>query len=429
MKSLVMRSNAEFEALEKDLENARNLVQEQNTILSRIAEAGLELSTIVGTTPKEAGGDWIILSNGVHALNNGYDIGDTVLCYPKTGQVVERVGRPTTGPLTTIKAVRDEGTVEIMVGQERRIIHSGYVSNLECGDVVMVDQQHTVVLALIEKAKKSKLTVDPVTWDEIGGNEEAKLLLREAIEFPHKYPILWASYGKKPVAGILLFGAPGNGKTLLGRAVATALGSAEGFISVKGPEVLDPYVGVSEQNVRDLFARAKAHKQETGNRAVIFIDEAEALLTTRSNHHNYMGQTIVPTFLTEMQGLEGSSAIVILSTNRRDMLDPAVIRDGRIDFKVEVKPPTRTEGPQIFDIHMGRKPIKVGHHRENIIGWATEQLYGLGLKVSGAMIEGCVNKAVTSAIRRDMATGAKASGLCEADFTWAVEQINRQEAA
>jgi len=143
------------------------------------------------------------------------------------------------------------------------------------------------------------------------------------------------------------------GKTMLGKAVATAMavdGDGSGFIYVKAAEVLNRFVGASEAAIRGLFARARAHKEKTGNPAVIFIDEADALLGSREGHGLTMAitQTVVPMFLAEMDGLEDSGAFVILSTNRPDSLDPAILRDGRMDVHVHIDRPDIESTNKIF---------------------------------------------------------------------------------
>ena len=214
----------------------------------------------------------------------------------------------------------------------------------------------------------------------------------------------------------------------MGKASATSIGAEDGFISIKGPEVLDPYVGVAEANVRSAFIKARAYKEVAGRPAVIFIDEAEALLTARGRQYNHMGQTIVPTFLTEMDGIDDSSAIVILSTNRDDMLDPAITRDERIDFQVEVKRPLINEAKEIMFIHLNGKPIAPKHDNIGLIELATEELYlHTHLPFSGALLAGCVHKAVAHALQRDIANNGKITGLSPVDFEWATQQIIKQD--
>lgn len=439
-------NNEQIKTLNDKLKQNQELIEAQGkqisemlTFIERVGSAGLEPAIVTGFE-----GKYVILNNGRFAINpnSGLITGSSVLIYPKTGQVVESTpllwGQG--GSIVSVEKVQDNGTLLVRIGGEQRIVVQGFCmgymgyADVEAGDKVLVDQHGVICLALIERAQKEQVAA-PVYWDQIGGQAEAKRLLREAIEEPYLYPELYAAYGKGIAAGGLLWGPPGCGKTLLARAVATAIGDPKGFISVAGPELLNSFVGESEAGIRACFNRAEAFKGKTGKPAVIFIDEAEALLSTRNNPHNFMGQTVVPQFLTMMQGLKPSSAIVLLSTNRPDMIDPAIIREGRISFKVEIAKPDIVDAREIFNIHIGGRPIKEGSDREGIIDHAVIGLYAHEkLPHSGALIEGCVNKALTSALRRDLELTPKGkkhrvSGLCEEDFTWGIERLVEEAAA
>jgi len=399
------------------------LIKGFETEFERMGQAGLECTAVVSVSDKHA-----ILANGIYAINNNYKPGQNVLVWPRTGQVVEVLPDiPLIGELSVIDKVLSGPSVEIRVKGERRLVAKGKMTQLKNGDVVLLDPLQKVVQALFERIPSTPKVAKPITWKDIGGNVEAKERLIEAIELPNKHPKLYKAYTQRNTKGILLKGEPGCGKTLLGKASATSIGSEDGFISIKGPEVLDPYVGVAEANVRSAFIKARAFKEVTGRPAVIFIDEAESLLTARGRQHNYMGQTIVPTFLTEMDGLDDSSAIVILSTNRPDMLDPAITRDERIDYHVEVNRPDINDAKEIMIIHLNNKPIAPKHDGMGLIEMATEELYRHPhLPFSGALLAGCVHKAVAHALKRDIADN-KLTGLSPVDFEWATTQIIKQE--
>lgn len=411
------------------LKEATETIKELQGTLERLSEAGLTLTSVIAVEGKFA----ITGKDGgfTYATNiTGCKSGDTVLVHPMTGQIVQKIPAPMLGDIHTISAVK-KGMIELHLQNETRIISPGKFGDLKQGDKVLLDPYHKVVLHIVERAKLGKpAAIKKITWDDVGGHTEAKQLLREAIELPYKHPKVFQHYGKRAPKGMLFYGPPGCGKTLLGKAVASAIDADGAFISIKGPEILNEFVGVSERAVRDMFQRARNHKSATGKPAVIFVDEADSLLTVRGKHGNYMGQTLIPAFLTEMDGLEDSSAMVILSTNRADTLDPAVIREGRIDHKIEIKRPSLREAKDIFSIHMNGTPIVHGADRDGLVTYAAERLYepvnGRALPHSGALIAGCVDKATTAAIRRDLATG-RPSGLCRADFTWATDQIKQQE--
>jgi len=228
-------------------------------------------------------------------------------------------------------------------------------------------------------------------------------------------------------------GPPGCGKTMLARAVATSVGADQGgFLTIKGPEVLDPYVGVTEQTIRAIFQQAREYKATHNREAVIFVDEAESLLAKRGAWGNYMGQTVVPTFLTEMDGLEESCALVVLATNRADQLDPAVIRDGRIDHKIDVARPTVEEAADIFAIYLASLPVQSAVGRGMLAEQAADVLYSVHnkhLPHSGAMIAGIVEKAASFAIHRAIEQRKRDGAIIQDDLLRAIEQVRRQEAS
>lgn len=317
---------------------------------------------------------------------------------------------------------------------------------IEAGDTVVLDR-HGVLLRKSEAKKVHEVENPHVLWDDIGGLEEAKRELIEALEMPFRNSATLEKYGKKPLRGVLLYGPPGCGKTMLGKAAATAMSSLHGeaaaktgFFYVKGPEVLSKWVGETESNIRGLFARAQSFKKRTNVPAVIFIDEAEALLTSRSHSGTVetLSKMTVPTFLSEMDGLNESAAIVLLSTNRPDVLDPAIVRDGRIDRKVKVTRPDKASAAKIFESHLRKVPRACEESVRALATMASEEMFSdkhrlyevktakgdatMTLRdiVSGAMIAGVVDKATSIAMHRDMASKKRNIGLLQEDLLSAV---------
>jgi len=193
----------------------------------------------------------------------------------------------------------------------------------------------------------------PETWEDVGGLEEAKQLLRETIEWPLKYPNIYKHMDAKPPRGILLYGLPGTGKTLIAKALAHE--SEVNFISVKGPEFLSKWVGESEKAVRETFRKARSAAP-----CIIFLDEIDAIAPLRGSSAgtSQVTERVISQLLTEMDGLEAlNNVIIIAATNRPDIIDPALLRAGRFGRHIEVPLPDLNTREKIFEIHMKDKPV------------------------------------------------------------------------
>ncbi len=209
-------------------------------------------------------------------------------------------------------------------------------------------------LKLIEPSAMREVLVEipKVTWNDVGGLEGAKQELREAIEWPLKYPDLFRATGIKPPKGVLLYGPPGTGKTLLAKAVANEANA--NFISVKGPELLSKWVGESEKHVREMFRKAKQVAP-----CILFFDEIDALAPRRGmGADSHVTERVVSQLLTELDGIEElKDVFVIAATNRPDMIDPALLRPGRIERHIYIPPPDKDGRKEIFKIHLRGKPL------------------------------------------------------------------------
>lgn len=318
------------------------------------------------------------------------------------------------------------------------------------GDRVIVSGIH--ILRNLGKDDSTQVQTNTgVTWNDIGGLDDAKAQLQEAIVLPFQHPDLYKHYNKKAIKGIMLYGPPGNGKTMLGKAAATELqnlhgtDNASGFLYVKGPEILSKWVGMAELNIRNLFAAAKQFKKDTGQPAVVFIDEADAILGKRgSGVSSDMEKTIVPMFLAEMDGLEETSALVILATNRPDTLDPAVVREGRIDRKINVGRPDAETAAKVLAVHLMNVPMAQSTTRKDIAEFAAKEvfnerfgLYEMETKTkesvvmhlsdlaSGAMLAGVVDQATTRAMMRDLENDTR-TGISREDVAEAIQLIYEQ---
>ncbi len=195
--------------------------------------------------------------------------------------------------------------------------------------------------------------VPDVKWSDVGGLEDIKEELKEAVEWPLKYSDLFKKAGTNPPKGILLYGVPGTGKTLLGKAVATE--SGVNFISVKGPSLVSKYVGESEKAIREVFKIAKQ-----ASPTILFFDEIDSVVPRRgsSSTDAHVTERVISQFLTEMDGIEELKGVVVLAaTNRLDMVDPAILRSGRFDILFELPKPDEKTREEIFKIHTKNKPL------------------------------------------------------------------------
>ena len=195
--------------------------------------------------------------------------------------------------------------------------------------------------------------IPDVSWDQIGGLEDVKEELREAVEWPLKYPDLFAQLNASPPKGLLLYGPPGTGKTLLAKAVAHE--SESNFISVKGPELLNKFVGESEKAVREVFRKARQ-----ASPCIIFFDEIDSVAPVRGSGGGdaHVTERVISQFLTEMDGLEElRNVVIIAATNRPDIIDSALLRPGRFDRLLFVPPPDLEARRQIFKIHTRKTPL------------------------------------------------------------------------
>lgn len=336
---------------------------------------------------------------------------------------------------------------------------------LSVGDHLLYDVRSGYVLEKLPKSEIEEVVLEEipdVTYDHIGGLEEQIELVRDAVELPFLHPEVFAEHKLLPPKGILLYGPPGCGKTLIAKAVAASiarkLGDRSGremrsfFLHVKGPELLNKYVGESERQIREVFKKAK-ERAEAGHPVIVFFDEMDALFRTRgSGISSDMEATIVPQFLSEIDGVERlRNVIVIGASNRQDLLDPAILRAGRLDIKIKIERPDKKAAVKIFHKYLTQDlpyhPEELERNEgdsakvaERLIHESVEEMYSVReenkfLEVtyangeketfffkdfsSGAMIEGVVSRAKKHAIKRMLESGVK--GLKQEDLIRAIK--------
>jgi transitional endoplasmic reticulum ATPase len=253
---------------------------------------------------------------------------------------------------------------------------------------VTMDDFRTALKEIEPSAIREVYTEVPdVSWDEVGGLAEAKQALREAVEWPLLYPEYFEQTGTQPPRGVLLYGPPGTGKTLLAQALASE--SEINFISVKGPELLNKWVGESEKAVREIFKKARQ-----ASPCIIFFDEIDALAPVRGARLNDgVSDRVVAQLLAEMDGVEGTKGLVMIAaTNRPEMVDPALLRPGRFDVKIRIGRPDAEARRAILEVHTAKKPIADRAIVESLV----PRTKGL----VGADLAALCNRAALNAIRR-----------------------------
>ena len=371
------------------------------------------------------------------------------------------------GEVVRVKELLDDTRVLVtMRADEEKVVelaHYLQADQVKPGDLVRLDARTGHLYERLEDTEVHDLLLEEVpniTYQQIGGLQAQVESLQDAIELPYLYPEEFRSHQLEPPKGVLLYGPPGCGKTLLAKAMANNLArrmeehtghKTRGyFINIKGPELLDKYVGETERKIREIFKRAK-EKADEGMPVVIFFDEMDALFRTRgSGISSDVESSIVPQFLSEIDGVEGlHNVIVIGASNRQDLIDPAVLRPGRMNIKIKIDRPDREASRDVFgkyltpDLPLAAEDEKTAGSKEAAVAAMTEVAigemfaatedkkflevtYANGEKetlyfkdfVSGAMIENIVSRAKKLALKRALAGGPR--GISTADVLAAV---------
>jgi proteasome-associated ATPase len=276
------------------------------------------------------------------------------------------------GDIVTLKEVLEDGERALVVGHtdEERVVKLAQPLlgiTLRAGDALLLEPRSGYVYEVVPKSEVEELILEEVPdvdYTRIGGLGSQIELIRDAVELPYLYPDLFREHELRPPKGVLLYGPPGTGKTLIAKAVANSLakkvaevtGKPAGksfFLNIKGPELLNKYVGETERHIRLVFQRAR-EKASEGAPVIVFFDEMDSLFRTRgSGVSSDVENTIVPQLLSEIDGVEGlENVIVIGASNREDMIDPAILRPGRLDVKIKIERPDAEAAKDIFSKYL-----------------------------------------------------------------------------
>lgn len=386
----------------------------------------------------------------------GLKVGEPVKVHPETRAIISRGYDFNAGNICRVVAL-GEGLVEVNSNKgESRSVFNPHEFTLEEGDRVICDTNLFYIMKKLPRDARERYKVKPqlnITWDSVGGLEKAKEELKDALELPFLHPNLFSYYHVDPLRGVLLYGPPGCGKTLLARVAVWAMAKIHGtdavdsgYIFVKGPEILDKWVGNTEAEIRELFERGRKHYRQFGYKAILAIDEADAILPQRGTRRSSdIADTIVPMFLGEMDGIDEQQTkenpIVFLMTNRPDILDPAVTRPGRISRHIKIDRPDEMSAIDVLDIHTKNLPFDDEKNRMTTLAVASADMYSktrllyrvnnehdftLGDACNGAMLENLAEVATMIALHRDLDAGTE-TGVSLTDFREAVKKIFYQQ--
>ena len=379
------------------------------------------------------------------------------------------------GQVVTIKEILSDDRLLVMAhADEERVVElAGPLQSvfLRIGDHVRIDPRHGLAYERLIRPEVEELVLEEVpdvTYDHVGGLHDQIEAIKDAVELPYVHRDLFEEYGLVAPKGVLLYGPPGCGKTLIAKAVANSLADAVArrtghddarsyFLNIKGPELLNKYVGETERQIRLIFQRAR-EKSDEGVPVIVFFDEMDSLFRTRGTGiSSDVESTIVPQLLSELDGVEMiKNVIVIGASNREDLIDPAILRPGRLDVKIKIARPNTSAARQIFKIYLGTDlPFDAAALEEaggdpvvlvdRMIDRVVQKMYAESdenrfLEVtyqngdreilyfrdfaSGAMIENIVRRAKKAAIKRRIA--GDSGGISTEDLLVGIKQEFRE---
>jgi len=399
-------------------------------------------------------------------------VGQEVLLNEAFNVIDVRFFEPSGDVIRVRETLEDGRVVVIAHADEEKVLNRSDAMNdirLRAGDYVRIDTKTSLILEKLERPEVEELVLEEVpdiTYNEVGGLADQIEMIRDTVELPYLHRDLFREYELEPPKGILLYGPPGCGKTLIAKAVANSLAKKVSertgnpdvrsyFLNIKGPELLNKWVGETERQIRLIFQRAK-EKSDEGVPVIVFFDEMDSLFRTRGTGiSSDVESTIVPQLLSELDGVESLKNVVVIgASNREDLIDPAILRPGRLDVKIKINRPDTIAAREIFRIYISDETpldpeetdgIDKVAAIESMIDVTVTEMYAEGkenefLEVtyangdretlyfkdfsSGAMIENIVRRAKKDAIKRQIAGGH--GGIRKTDLLAAIKQEFRE---
>jgi proteasome-associated ATPase len=473
----IARLTGQNEKLSYTLREAREHIASLRDEVDKLTRAPGSYATVVGINDDHTVD---VLTNGRKIRVTAHtdvdvehlQLGSEVMLNDALNIVLER-GIDIGGEVVSLKEVLEDGIRAIVVvrGDDERVCELATAirgMHLRSGDLLRLDSRSNLLLEKLDQPEVEHLLLQEipnVSYTDIGGLDSQIEQIADAVELPFLHADLFAEHQLPAPKGILLYGPPGCGKTLIAKAVANSLtrkvaartGDDKGrsyFINIKGPELLNKYVGETERQIRLIFERAR-EKSDEGWPVIIFFDEMDSMFRTRGTGiSSDMESTIVPQLLAEIDGVEGlRNVIVIGATNREDLIDPAILRPGRLDVKIKIERPDANAARQIFaryltnDLPISQDEIArlgdgdIQKAVQSMVDQTVNEMYATTdnnrfLEVtyqngekeilyfkdfsSGAMIENVVRRAKKLAIKRLIDTGSK--GICLDDLLESIHQ-------